>query len=336
MAEAFLRLPQEDRADALGTAAFESGRPADLLEKDVWVVWALDALFRSPCGEHLRFKGGTSLSKVFGAITRFSEDIDVTYDIRALLPDMAHTSHEPFPGSRSQEKKWSGEVRRRLPEWVRTYALPLVQARLDEDAAPAEARAEADRLYIRYERVTDSSTDYVRPEVMVEFGARSTGEPAHARDVVCDASRYLTDLAFPTASPLVMDAERTFWEKATAVHVFCCQGRLRGERYVRHWYDLVRLEDAGIARTALDDRELARVVARHKGWFFAEKDAQGEPIDYETAVGGALRLVPDGTALDALAQDYALMIQAGLLEEAAPSFEEIMSRCRALEERANQ
>jgi hypothetical protein len=334
--EAFLRLSHKDRADALGTAAFESGRPADLLEKDVWVVWSLDALFRSPCGEHLRFKGGTSLSKVFGAITRFSEDIDVTYDIRALLPDMANAVHEPLPASRSQEKKWSGEVRRRLPEWVRTYALPLVQARLAQDDAPAEARVEEDRLYVRYQRVADSATEYVRPEVMVEFGARSTGEPAHARDVVCDASRYLKELAFPTARPLVMDAERTFWEKATAVHVFCCQARLRGERYARHWYDLVRLDDAGIAQTALADRELARVVAQHKGWFFPEKDALRQPIDYATAVEGALRLVPDGAALDALAQDYALMIQAGLLEEAAPSFDEIMRRCRALEDRANQ
>lgn len=336
MPEAFLLLSKGERADALGAAAYESGRPADLLEKDVWVVWALDALFRSSYGEHLRFKGGTSLSKVFGTITRFSEDIDVTYDIRALLPDVTSADVEPLPSSRSQEQRWSREVRKRLPEWVRTSALPLVEARLAEDGVPAEARVEVDRLYIRYERVTDAATDYVRPEVMVEFGARSTGEPAHARDVACDAAKYLEGLAFPTATPLVMDAERTFWEKATAIHVFCCQGRLRGDRYARHWYDLVRLDDTGIAQAALADRELARVVAQHKGWFFAEKDAEREPINYAAAVEGALRLVPHGAALDALAHDYALMVQAGLLEEAAPSFDEVMRRCRELEERANR
>lgn len=336
MAERFLRLCDVERAEALGVAAFGSGRPADLLEKDVWVVWALDALFQSPHGEYLRFKGGTSLSKVYGVIARFSEDIDVTYDIRALLPDLTGVDDDPLPASRSQEKKWTEAVRRRLPEWVRDSALPLVQHRLAEEEAPAEARVEDDRLYIRYSRATDPATDYVRPEVMVEFGARSTGEPAHARDVTCDASRYLQDLQFPTARPLVMDAERTFWEKATAVHVFCFQGRLRGERYARHWYDLVRLDDAGIADTALAHRELARVVARHKGWFFAARDASGGWVDYEAAVHGGLRLVPEGAALSALEQDYALMIQAGLLEEGAPSFDEIIRRCRALEERANR
>lgn len=114
MAEHFLRLSDAERAEALGVAAFASGRPADLLEKDVWVVWALDALFHSPHGEHLRFKGGTSLSKVYGAIARFSEDIDVTYDIRALLPDLTGVADEPLPASRSQEKKCTDAVRRRV------------------------------------------------------------------------------------------------------------------------------------------------------------------------------------------------------------------------------
>lgn len=335
MPDAFLRLSAKDREDALGAAAFASGRPADLLEKDVWVVWSLDALFGSPHGEHLRFKGGTSLSKAYGVIARFSEDIDVTYDIRALLPDLTPPDAEPLPASRSQESRWSREVRRRLPEWVRETALPLVRGRLAAEGAPAEVRAEDDRLYIRYERVTAPEMDYVRPEVMVEFGARSTGEPAHARAVACDASRYLEDVAFPAARPLVMVAERTFWEKATAIHVFCLQGRLRGDRYARHWYDLVRLDDTPIATAALGDRELARAVARHKGWFFAAKDAHGEPIDYSVAVEGGLRLVPDGGALETLAEDYGLMRRAGLLEEPSPGFDEIIRRCRDLEHRAN-
>ena len=82
MAEAFLTLSLEDRGEALAVAASATGRPAHLLEKDAWVVWALAVLGTSAFDEHLVFKGGTSLSKAYGAIARFSEDVDLTYDIR--------------------------------------------------------------------------------------------------------------------------------------------------------------------------------------------------------------------------------------------------------------
>lgn len=118
MADVFLRLSAQDRRDVLGVAADRSGRPAHLLEKDIWVVWALAALYGSPLGEHLVFKGGTSLSKAYKVIRRFSEDVDLTYDIRAIAPDLVGSSDEALPKTRSEEKRWSSEVRRRLPEWV--------------------------------------------------------------------------------------------------------------------------------------------------------------------------------------------------------------------------
>jgi hypothetical protein len=225
MPEPFLGLSASERADALGIAADASGRPASLLEKDVWVVWSLQALFTSEFGEHLCFKGGTSLSKAYRAISRFSEDVDVTYDIRALIPELAGEAGEPIPISRSQEKRWSTRVRERLPEWVAGSALPHLQTHLLSSGAPAEVRAEGDRLYVRYERVADPVSAYVRPEVMVEFGARSTGEPAQEVGIVCDAAEHLGMLGFPTATARVMCAERTFWEKATAIHVFRLQER---------------------------------------------------------------------------------------------------------------
>lgn len=123
MPEPFLALAPNERAEALRVAADASGRPADLLEKDVWVVWALSALFGSPFGDHLCFKGGTSLSKVFGAIRRFSEDLDVTYDIRAFAPDLVGDSAQALPATMSQSKRWSEQIARRLTEWVSGAAL---------------------------------------------------------------------------------------------------------------------------------------------------------------------------------------------------------------------
>lgn len=334
MAEAFLSLSADARLEALQVAAGNSGRPIHLLEKDVWVVWALSVLFQSSLGEHLVFKGGTSLSKAYDAIGRFSEDVDLTYDIRALAPDLVGAAEEALPTTRAEERRWSDQIRKRLPAWVGDTALPIITSALALENLSAQARADGDKIFITYDQAAPAST-YVSPQVMLEFGARSTGEPNTLRDVTCDAAAWLADLEFPSARPRVMRAERTFWEKATAIHVFCLQQRLRGDRFSRHWHDLARLDDAGIAATALADDDVAMAVARHKTMFFAEKSADGERIDYEAAVRGGLKLVPDGAALASLARDYDAMITDGLLQGAAEPFQELMSRCRQLEERAN-
>jgi hypothetical protein len=170
---------------------------------------------------------------------------------------------------------------------------------------------------------------------MLEFGARSTGEPASLREVACDADSLIDGLIFPTARPRVMHAERTFWEKATAIHVFCLQERLRGDRCARHWHDVVRLDEAGFAEAAFADPELANAVARHTSMFFAEKAADRTPIDYAAAVDGNLQLVPVGDVAKALAQDYARMVEDGLLLDDAEPFEALMAQCADIARRAN-
>jgi len=335
MADAFLRLSAKDRRDALGVAADRSGRPAHLLEKDVWVVWALAALYGSPLGEHLVFKGGTSLSKAYKVIRRFSEDVDLTYDIRAIAPDLVGADGEALPKTRSEERRWSSEVRQRLPEWVAVTAQPVIASALAAEALAAAIRIDGEKLFIDYE-ATATGLGYVAPSVALEFGARSTGEPASLRDVICDASGLIEGVEFPTARPRVMHAERTFWEKATAIHVFCLQERLRGDRFARHWHDVARLDEAGIVAVAFADRDLAYAVARHKNMFFAEKAADRSPIDYAAAVGGGLRLVPASEALKILEEDYARMVEDGLLLEDTEPFEALMARCADIAARTNR
>lgn len=334
MADPFLRLPVADRREALRVAADRLGRPAHLLEKDVWIVWALATLFASPIGRALVFKGGTSLSKAYGAIRRFSEDVDLTYSIRALAPDLVGEAREALPETRSAEKRWTSEVKKRLPVWVQREAKPLLDGVLAAEELPANTRQEGDRLFIEYEAATAGS-GYVAPCVMLEFGARSTGEPASERDVACDAAGQVEGVAFPTARPRVMHAERTFWEKATAVHVFCLQERLRGDRFSRHWYDIARLDEVGVVEAALADRALAEAVARHKSMFFAEKAADRSQIDYLAAVTGRLRLVPEGESRITLAEDYARMVEDGLLLDQPEDFDALMNRCRRIQEQAN-
>jgi len=331
----YQRLSVEDRRLALRVAEDASGRRGFLLEKDIWVVATLEILFRAPFAGHLIFKGGTSLSKVWRAIRRFSEDVDITYDIRAFAPDLvAGAGEEALPPTRSQQKRWTRAIRGRLDEWVRDQALPVVREGLGLAGFSANVRAEGDRLYVRYEPLFEE-TDFVRPEVKVEFGARSTGEPHRVLPVVCDAAAFLPDVAFPETGPRTMLAERTFWEKATAAHVFCRQHRRRGERLSRHWHDLARLDEAGIAASALADRALARSVARHKSMFYSENDVRGQRIDYEAAVSGGLQLVPAGSALSELAEDYDRMLADRMLLGEGEPFDALMERCAEIEAHAN-
>ena len=331
----FRSLSPDDRRDALEVAAGLSGRRAHLLEKDIWVVQTLAALIATPFGADLTFKGGTSLAKAYHAIRRFSEDLDITYDIRAIAPDLlTDGDDEAIPATRSQERRWTREIRRRLPSWVADQVLPSVEINLAEAGLSAELRAEGDHVFVAYEPLFDNY-GFVRPEVLVEFGARSIGEPREKRLCECDAASYVPDVAFPSVHAFVMLAERTFWEKATAVHVYCRQQRSRGERLSRHWYDLVRLDDMGFAEKALTDRALAHSVARHKSMFFREKDTAGNWVDYEAAVFGGLQLVPDGPAYQVLSDDYDRMLADGMLLDDEERFGDLMERCGDIQQRAN-
>lgn len=332
----FQSLSLSDRRDALEVAASLSGRRTYLLEKDVWIVQTLAALIETPFGADLTFKGGTSLAKAYHAIRRFSEDLDMTYDIRAIAPDLLiDGDDEAIPATRSQERRWTREIRRRLPGWVADQVLPSVETNLAEAGLSAELRAEGDHVFVAYEPLF-GNYGFVRSEVLVEFGARSIGEPREERLCECDAASYLPDVTFPSVRPFVMLAERTFWEKATAVHVYCQQRRSRGERLSRHWYDLVRLDDAGLAEKALADRALALSVARHKSMFFREKDTAGNWVDYEAAVSGGLQLVPDGPAYRVLSDDYDRMMTDGMLLDDEEQFDDLMERCADIQRRANR
>ena len=334
MADLFLSLPLADRRDVL-ESAFGRGltRSTALLEKDVWVVWTLQALFAAPFADDLVFKGGTSLSKAYNIIQRFSEDVDLTYDIRKLADEQAG---HPEALSDAEARSLGRRIREKLlPRLLQAEIQPYLEAQIAAAGLQATVEREGENLFVVYEAAAEYPA-YVRPRVKLEFGARSTGEPATPRAVACDLAPAFPELEFPSATPRVMRAERTFWEKATLAHVYCLEGKLRGATgFARHWHDLIRLDEAGFAAAAMADRDLARAVADHKAKFFPAKDAHAAPIDYHAAVSGHLRLVPDGEAFDLLKADYAAMIEAGYLEGDAEVFEALMARCGDLQARIN-
>jgi hypothetical protein len=153
--------------------------------------------------------------------------------------------------------------------------------------------------------------------------------------VKCDIEGQVDGVLFPLASPRVMSVTRTFWEKATAAHVYCAQGRIRGERYARHWHDLAAIMRSSHFEHAIKDRKVARAVAEHKSHFFGERGAAGHPVDYFAAVAGSLQVVPEGTAREALAADYASMLEDQVMVGDALSFQDLMAACEEVASRAN-
>jgi Nucleotidyl transferase AbiEii toxin, Type IV TA system len=335
MPESYFQLSAKDQADALAAGAAASGRPPHLLEKDIWVVWSLSTLFESELGAHLVFKGGTALSKAYKVIRRFSEDVDLTYDIRALAPDLvagAPDGIDAIPASRSQTKRWSDLIRNELlPAWIRERAQPIIQVGL-ERLGVGTSRITEDCIFIDYPPVTAVS-DYAPPRVKLEFGARSSGEPSTILPVRCDLEEFLPELEFPSANPRVMNVARIFWEKATAAHVYCLQiGESLSERFSRHFHDLARLDDGGYLAAAVDARDVAEAVAVHKNAFFVEKDSEGQRIDYLEAIRTGLTLVPTGKASDALREDNQRMVADGLLLDDSETFEALMAKCLVIQQ----
>ncbi|MGQ2923274.1 MAG: nucleotidyl transferase AbiEii/AbiGii toxin family protein [Hydrogenophaga sp.] len=336
MAERYFDLNKKDQNEVLEQARARTGRPVHLLEKDLWVVWTLGVLFESPFAADLTFKGGTSLSKAYNIIERFSEDIDLTYDIRKLIPDLTVDGYF-LPASRSQASKWSKAVRDRLPDWIGSAVQPHLQAALDRERLGAKleiAGAEHDTLLLHYPAIKQG-TGYVSPVITLEFGGRATGEPHGVLPVTCDMAGHVDGVSFHQALPQVMGVARTFWEKATATHVYCAQGRIRGERYARHWHDLAAIMRSEHFDAVIADRAVAREVAEHKSWFFSEKAADNKTINYTFAVLGALRIVPEGAARDALAADYAKMLEDEVMVGDALPFDQLMQACAQVQARAN-
>jgi hypothetical protein len=133
-----------------------------------------------------------------------------------------------------------------------------------------------------------------------------------------------------------MSVARTFWEKATAAHVYCAQGRIRSERYARHWHDLAAIARSRYFPAAIEDRGVAAAVIAHKSFFFIEKDGGGVVIDYGLAAGGHLRIVPTGEARKALASDYAAMLADDVLVREALPFDRLMQACSEIETKVNR
>ena len=334
MAEAFLCLDARERADILRTVAARSGRAAIILEKDIWVCWVLQALFSMPDPHPMAFKGGTSLSKVYGIIDRFSEDVDVTLDYRAF-----NDGFDPFADgvSRNQIRLFSKRLKNRVATYIRDVVTPALGGAADALAADGQHHIrigdDGETIRFAYPSAVEDPDGYVRSEVLLEFGGRNVIDPNEQHTITPDMVALTHGLDYPTATVTVLSPLRTFWEKATLVHVECHRGHLseHPEPLARHWFDLTRLAAHDIGRAALADRQLLEDVVRHKTVFFHAGYA-----NYDQCLDRRLRLVPDDDQLAGLRTDYDAMRAAAIVAADAPEFDAMIEEIHTLEANVNR
>lgn len=337
--DSFANQPAEIRAELFTETAAKMGVSPQIIEKDFWVCWTLRRVFRleTPIAS-LIFKGGTSLSKSYGLIERFSEDIDLSLDRHDL----------GFTGERDPANpEISGGKRKNLLKELSQRAAQLVQGELKEQIQAAMGAAlsnididlsltdeDKQTLIFTYPASLGPSVaaPYVRPVVRLEFGARSDHLPAETSTVTPYAAEQFPKQFSDAASQVkTLSPERTFWEKATILHMLYHQDdeKALGERMSRHYYDLAQLAQSDVKTKALENLDLLSEVALHKIRFFPAAWA-----NYEDAKPATLKLMPHETLKQKLRADYRAMNE--MIFGVAPSFKDLMNVIEGLEREINE
>jgi hypothetical protein len=330
--DAFLTLSSDDRREACREAESRMRLRAASIEKDFWICWILRELFALPSiGAHLTFKGGTSLSKCWKLIERFSEDLDVTVDRVSL----------GFGGDQAPEAASSANQRNRRLEalqeacctYVRDTLAPALAQRISERVPGGKLTADADdSLSLLFEYPSGFPAGaYLRPLVKIELGARSDIDPSETPEVRPYLAEALPDLlGHSTFHVRALSPKRTFWEKAMLLHEESYRVDGPKARLARHYYDLWCLIRAGIAEEALADAGLFDRVATHRSIFFRRnREAQ------ETLRRGSLRLSPTRAQYPVWQRDYDAMRETMFFGD-SPQFLEILMEIGKFEEKFNQ
>ncbi len=288
MTQRFVDLPGDDQAEILNTLSSEFGRAPDVLEKDIRLCQVLTALFGMPDIPSMAFRGGTSLSKVYNAIERFSEDIDVTINHEELLPETQSI------GELSNKKREAllAELHGFVVELLREKVLPALDALLCDDGKCEFDREDDMTIVFSYDSCLKAApAPYIKRNIRLEFGGRNATEPGEMKLVRPYIADRLPNLLFPEATVRVIRATRTFWDKATLTHVAVRKGKLPSKKgMARHWYDLYCLCDHEIGKAALrSDFYLLREVVELKKLFFRDS-----PAKYDDCLNGRLTLIPSG------------------------------------------
>jgi hypothetical protein len=330
----FLELPPDERRLYIEQAAARRNVSAVMLEKDFWVCWLLGILFGSEFAVALVFKGGTSLSKVFSAIERFSEDLDLSLSPEFLrLPDVGT--------SRNQANKWMQKAEAASAIAVKRQIAPVLEAAVagllgNKQGGWFEYLTDpltnSPVLLFHYPSTQPAGMDYLKRSVKLEFGSLTDQQPVGSHPVRPWIAEILPDTFGDWRCEVVaLELERSFWEKATILHAEHHRpaDKPTPDRFSRHYADTAALTRHATVVKAIEDHALRDRVVAWKGQFFGSSWA-----NYHLAKPGTFRLIPPDKRLVVLRRDYQAMRDMYLTEPV--SFDEILTTLADLERRINR
>lgn len=322
----FAELPEKRRTFYFEQASDILGLPPVAIEKDFWVVLVLNRLFSSELlAPKILFKGGTSLSKVFGLIDRFSEDIDLILDWNEVV-----TEDPNLARSKTKQDQFNKQVPVQSRDYIAQIFLPEVVCLLEGLCSVEVEEHAPDVINIRYP--SSFANEYLRPEIRLEIGPLAQWIPNACYEITSYAAEAFPDLfEIPQCSVNAIKAERTFWEKATILHHEAHRPGTTSVpvRYSRHYYDLYLMaEEDSLKAAALGDLDLLRSVVEFKKKFYPRGW-----VNYDQAKPGTFKLIPRDRVLDVLRKDYDAMQE--MIFGRRPSFDEIVAGLANLENEIN-
>jgi predicted nucleotidyltransferase component of viral defense system len=327
----WLKLSKQRKIDILNQASNKTGLPAIAIEKDWWVTLTLNASFDLDCSPHIVFKGGTSLSKCWNLIERFSEDIDLAIDRNffGFIGDI----------SKNQIK----QLRKKSCEFISTTFVSDLTNKLsdwkigDECSLNAQEVEVSDKdpqiIEINYNSVLEKS-DYLPQRVLIEISSRSLMEPSEEREINSLIGEVFNNQPFATKSfyiPTVLP-QRTFLEKMFLLYEEFSQdvSRIQIERLSRHLYDLEKLMDTEYGTEALNDKDLFENIVNHRKKFNAIRG-----LDYSNHIPGKIKIIPPAEIIKEWEKDYNTMKQNMIYGESL-NFDSLIKRIEELQKRVNQ
>ena len=326
-------LQTERKLAVLDQVSAQTNSAQQTIEKDWWVTQVLRVLFSLPYAAHLSFKGGTSLSKAWNIIERFSEDIDIAISreylgfvgelSRTQVSDKLRRAACSFVRERMQNDLREGLVALGIaPEKFNVYVNITSVSTTDPEV-----------IYIDYESVLPNS-EYIAHTVKVEVGGRSMAEPVQSVSIQSQIDAVLSQATFvqPAFDVNVVIPERTFLEKIFLLHEEFAKpmAEVRTERMSRHLYDLQRMLHTSIAQNALSNEALYRAVVEHRHKFINLRD-----FDYDTLYPKHLSLEIPANVLELWRKDYETM-QRTMIYGQSVAFDELLAEIRQLNMRISE
>ena len=321
------QLSNQERKELFNETAAHLGMSAFVAEKDFWVCWTLKKIFQDEAlSKLLMFKGGTSLSKVFKLITRFSEDIDLILDWNIV------TDSEKFLENHSNNKQ--DNLNKAINREASSYISDVLLAKLNEITEPVCHCSidPDDGQVINVEYPAIFSDDYMTSLVRLEIGPLASWLPYNRYSIRPYSSQAFPDIFDDSECAVnAIVAERTFWEKATILHQEAHRpiGKPQPLRYSRHYYDLAMMVRDDVKDKALLDLDMMQNVVKFKEHFYFSAWAR-----YDLAKPGTFKLIPEEHVLTGLRKDYAVMHQ--MIFGEYPAFDDIMATLFQLETDINK